>query len=51
MAKRSDKDKQMAAMLKANKVERKTGICALCYRTVSVQSSQSRYTHLCAGGR
>jgi hypothetical protein len=48
---RSQKDKQMAAYLKRLGVERKTGRCAACYRIISIEGPQSRYSHLCPGGR
>jgi hypothetical protein len=49
MAKNTEKDKRMAADLKARKVERVTGRCAQCYRIISIESNQSRYTHKCKG--
>lgn len=49
-SRQSQKDKMMAARLKALGIERTTGICAACYRTIRISSSQSRYTHKCAGG-
>lgn len=33
-AKKSNKDKEMAADLKARKIERRSGICAICYATI-----------------
>ena len=47
MANRSDKDKAMAADLKSRGIERTTGKCALCYKLISIQSSKSKYSHLC----
>ena len=45
---RSTRDKQRAANLKANKVERSTGRCAICYKEVSVDSAKgTRFTHRC----
>jgi len=32
---RSAKDKQMASRLKAEGVERHTGVCCICYRIIS----------------
>jgi hypothetical protein len=49
MAKRTDKDREMAAMLKRLGIERTTGRCALCYCIVSIESSKSRFTHMCRG--
>lgn len=47
MAKNSDKDKRMAAMLKAAGVVRTTGRCSVCYRIVSTEGPKSKYTHVC----
>ena len=41
------KNTEMAARMKAEKVCRTTGRCAICYRIVSVDSWRSRYTHIC----
>lgn len=47
----SQKDKMMAARLKALGIERTTQVCPLCYRTIRCYGPQSRYTHICPGGR
>lgn len=44
-----EKDKRMAAYLKRMGVERTTGICALCYRTITIDSIKSTYRHICRG--
>lgn len=41
------RDKQRAAEMKRLGIERTTGRCALCYRLINVDSSKSRYTHVC----
>lgn len=43
---RSTKDKQMAARLKAEGVERWTGICCICYATI--KNGVATYNHYCA---
>lgn len=48
---RSQKDKESAAMMKRLGIERTSGICALCYSHIGIQSSQSRYRHICPGGK
>lgn len=48
---RSQKDKMMAAYMKAVGIERTRGICAACYRLIPIESSQSRYKHICHGGK
>ena len=48
---RSQKDKMMAAHLKKMGIERTRGICAVCYRNISVDSSKSNYNHICPGGK
>jgi hypothetical protein len=48
---RSDRDKNRAAAMKRDGVERTTGRCAVCYATITIDSSKSRYTHVCQGGR
>lgn len=49
MAKNSDKDKRMAADLKARGVHRTTQRCPVCYRTVSAESVSTKYNHVCRG--
>lgn len=49
MAAKENKDKQMAAYLKRMGIERTTGRCAACYRMITIESSKSRYTHICRG--
>jgi hypothetical protein len=44
---RATKDKERAARMKREGVVRTTGRCAVCYRTVAVDSIKSRYTHVC----
>lgn len=41
----SAKDKQMAARLKAEGVERTTGRCAICYKLIA--NGAATYTHYC----
>lgn len=48
---KSNKDKEMAAYMKRMGIERTSGICALCYRRISVTSAKSNYTHICPGGK
>lgn len=47
----SQKDKMMAARLKALGDERTSGICAVCYRQIRIFGPKSRYTHVCKGGK
>jgi len=51
MADKSNKDKEMAAYMKKMGIERTSGKCALCYRTISIDSIKSSYTHICSGGK
>lgn len=44
---RAQKDKDMAARLKREKVCRTTGRCSVCYRIILIESWKSRYTHRC----
>jgi hypothetical protein len=44
---RSAKDKQRASYLKDQGEERTSGKCAVCYKTIPVDSSKSRYSHKC----
>lgn len=44
---KQQRDRERAAEMKRLGVERTTGRCAQCYRIVAVDSSQSRYTHIC----
>jgi hypothetical protein len=48
-ARRSAKDKARAAYMKRLGIERTTGRCAQCYRIITINSSKSRYTHICRG--
>jgi hypothetical protein len=48
---RSQKDQEMAARMKALGIERETGVCAMCYRVITVDSVRTRYRHVCRGGR
>lgn len=41
------KSQALAAQMKALGIERTTGRCAQCYRIVTVDSSKSKYTHIC----
>lgn len=43
------KDEEMAARLKREGVVRTTGRCAQCYAIISVDSTKSRYVHVCRG--
>lgn len=47
MAKNTEKDKHMAAMLKDRGVVRITQRCPQCYRICGCESNQSRYNHKC----
>lgn len=44
---RAQRDKERAAWMKRLGVERTTGRCANCYRLITVDSSRTRYTHIC----
>lgn len=44
---RSSKDALRAARMKAEGVERTTGRCSVCYKTITVDSVKSRYRHIC----
>ena len=46
---RSAKDKQMASNLREQKVERTTGICCICYKTIGNDSAA--YNHYTAHSR
>lgn len=46
---RSAKDKQMASNLRENKVERTTGICCICYKTIGNDSAA--FNHYSAHSR
>lgn len=46
---RQERDRERAAQLKRNGVERTTGRCAQCYRIISIEGPKSRYTHVCSG--
>lgn len=48
---RSQRDKEMAARMKREGIERTTGRCAQCYRIVVCESSRTRNTHIavCSG--
>lgn len=46
-----NRDKVMAAYLKRMGIERTTGMCALCYRMISIDSIKSNYKHICSGGK
>jgi hypothetical protein len=50
-ARRRQKDQETAARMKAAGEERTTGICPVCYRTMTVDSRKTRYSHLCKAGR
>jgi hypothetical protein len=43
----SQRDKERAAYLRARGVTRTTGVCSVCYHTVTVDSWKSRYSHRC----
>lgn len=43
---RSQKDKERAAQMKRDGVERTTGRCPNCYRIVTCESSRTRNTHI-----
>jgi hypothetical protein len=51
LANRREKDSRNAARMKALGIERTTGICAACYRMFKCESSKSRYSHICPGGK
>ena len=44
-----NRDKARAAEMKRLGTERTTGRCAQCYRMITVDSSRSRYVHICRG--
>ena len=44
---RSQKDRERAARMRAEGVCRVTGRCAVCYRVVAVDSWKSTYRHIC----
>ena len=44
---RSMRDKERAARMKREGVERTTGRCAICYRIIQIDSSKTRYRHIC----
>lgn len=46
---RSQKDKERAAMMKRLGIERTTCRCSVCYHIVSCDGPKSRYTHVCRG--
>ena len=46
---RQQRDRERAAYMKAQGIERTTGRCAVCYALISVDSSKSRYRHICRG--
>jgi len=48
---KSERDKARAAEMKRLGIERTTGICALCYKLISIQGPKSKYAHNCPGGR
>lgn len=43
------KNQSRAMEMKRLGIERTTGRCAVCYRIVTVDSSKSRYSHICKG--
>lgn len=47
---RQQRDRERAAHLKQQGVERTTGRCALCYAIIAIDSNKSRYKHICGGG-
>ena len=51
LANRREKDSRNAARMKDLGIERTSGICAACYRSISIESSKSRYKHSCPGGK
>ncbi len=46
---RRDADKRRAARMKEQGIVRTTQTCPVCYRSISCESSKSRYTHICKG--
>lgn len=44
---RSQHQKEQAARMKREGIVRTTGRCATCYKLVAVDSTKSRYTHVC----
>lgn len=46
---KSQRDKERAAMLKRLGDERTSGRCAQCYRIIAIEGPKSRYTHKCNG--
>ena len=44
---RKERNQSRAMEMKRLGIERTTGRCPICYRMVTVDSSKSRYTHIC----
>ena len=44
---RSQKDKERAALMKRLGICRTTARCSVCYRIITIESWKSRYTHRC----
>lgn len=48
---KQQRDKERAAFMKRWGIVRTTGRCATCYAIITCDSSKSRYTHICPGGK
>lgn len=46
---RAQRDRERAAQMKRDGIERTTGRCPQCYKIVTCDSRISRYTHVCKG--
>lgn len=44
---RRAKDAARAAMMKSLGIVRTTARCGNCYRIITIESTKSRYTHIC----
>ena len=48
---RSQRDKERAARMRREGIQRTSARCGGCYAVVSIDSWRSRYAHICWGGR
>lgn len=46
-ANKRNRDKARAGEMKRLGIERTTGRCPQCYQMITVDSSKSKYTHIC----
>lgn len=47
LGRRREQDRERAARMRREGIVRTTGRCAICYRTITIDSWRSRYTHIC----